>query len=123
MTRKFKIIVPKPASSNEKGTEVRLYKANEIIDSQGEWQDSVMETFINNGWAMEVKVDSVEETLDVVAEVKEVKRARNDKGQLIGDDLSTPDVNEAWEGGEAPTKKTTAKKKTTKKKTTKKASS
>ena len=51
------------------------------------------------------------------------ERARNDKGQLIGDDLSTPDVNEAWEGGEAPTKKTTAKKKTTKKKTTKKASS
>ena len=123
MARKFKIIVPKPASSNEKGTEVKLYKANEIVDSQGEWQDSVMETFINNGWAMEVKVDSVEETLDVVAEVKEVKRARNDKGQLIGDDLSTPDVNEAWEGGEAPVKKTTAKKKTTKKKTTKKASS
>ncbi len=123
MARKFKIIVPKPASSNEKGTEVKLYKANEIVDSQGEWQDSVMETFINNGWAMEVKVDSVEETLDVVAEVKEVKRARNDKGQLIGDDLSTPDVNEAWEGGEAPAKKTTAKKKTTKKKTTKKASS
>ena len=123
MARKFKIIVPKPASSNEKGTEVKLYKANEIVDSQGEWQDSVMETFINNGWAMEVKVDSVEETLDVVAEVKEVKRARNDKGQLIGDDLTTPDVNEAWEGGEAPVKKTTAKKKTTKKKTTKKASS
>ena len=122
MSRTFKVIVPKPASSNEKGTEVRLYKANEIIDSQGEWQDSVMETFINNGWAMEVKVDSVEETLDVVEEVKEVKRARNDKGQLIGDDLSTPDVNEAWEGGEAP-KKTTAKNKTTKKKTTKKASS
>ena len=123
MARKFKIIVPKPASSNEKGTEVKLYKANEIVDSQGEWQDSVMETFMENGWAMEVKVDSVEETLDVVAEVKEVKRARNNKGQLIGDDLSTPDVNEAWEGGEAPTKKTTAKKKTTKKKTTKKASS
>jgi hypothetical protein len=121
MARKFKIIVPKPASSNEKGTEVRLYKANEIIDSQGAWQDSVMDTFINNGWAMEVKVDSVEETLDVEAEVKEVKRARNEKGQLQADDPSTPDVNEAWKGGEAP-KKTTAKKKTTKKKTTKKAS-
>lgn len=119
MARKFKIIVPKPASSNAKGTEVKLYKANEIINSEGAWQDDVMETFMNNGWAMEVKVDSAEETLDVEAEVKEVKRARNDKGQLIGDDLSTPDVNEAWEGGEAP--KTTAKKKTTKKKTTKKA--
>ena len=33
------------------------------------------------------------------------KRARNDKGQLIGDDPSTPDVNEAWVGGKAPAKK------------------
>jgi len=122
MSRKFKIIVPKPASSNEKGTDIRLYKANEIINSEGQWQDDVMDTFIKNGWAMEVKVDSIEETVQVEAEVKEVKRARNDKGQLKADDPSTPDVNEAWEGGEAPKKKTTAKKKTTKK-TTKKASS
>ena len=121
MARKFKIVVPKPASANEQGTELKLYKHNEIIESAGQWQDDIMNTFVNNGWAMEVKVDSVEETLDVQAEVKEVKRARNDKGQLQADDPSTPDVNEAWEGGEAP-KKTTAKKKTTKKKTTKKAS-
>lgn len=33
------------------------------------------------------------------------KRARNEKGQLIADDPSTPDVNEAWEGGKAPKKK------------------
>lgn len=122
MSRKFKIIVPKPASCNEKGTDVRLYKANEIVDSDGQWQDDVMDIFIKNGWAMEVKVDSIEETVQVEAEVKEVKRARNEKGHLVGDDKSTPDVNEAWEGGEAPKKKTTAKKKTTKK-TTKKASS
>lgn len=32
------------------------------------------------------------------------ERARNDKGQLIGDDPSTPNVNEAWEGGVAPSK-------------------
>jgi hypothetical protein len=123
MARKFKIVVPKPASCNEHGTEVRLYKADEIIESEGTWQDDVMDKFVENGWAMEVKVDSVEETVDVEAEVKEVKRARNDKGQLVGDDPNTPDVNEAWEGGKAPTKKTTVKKKTTKKKTTKKASS
>ena len=122
MARTFKIIVPKPASSNEKGTDVKLYKANEIIKSEGEWQDDVMDTFIKNGWAMEVKVDSVEETVQVEAEVTEIKRARNEKGHLVGDDKSTPDVNEAWEGGEAPVK-TTAKKKTTKKRTTKKASS
>ena len=35
----------------------------------------------------------------------EPKRARNDKGQLIADDPSTPDVNEAYEGGKKPVKK------------------
>mgnify|MGYP003108883196 FL=1 len=123
MAKKYKIVVPKPASCNEYGTEVKLYKADEIVESEGAWQDEVMEKFVENGWAMEVKVDSVDETVDMEGEVKEVKRARNDKGQLIGDDPDTPDVNEAWEGGKAPKKKTTAKKKTTKKKTTKKASS
>ena len=42
-------------------------------------------------------------------------RARTAKGKFIADDPSTPDVNEAYEGGKAP-------KKTTKKKTTKKKS-
>lgn len=120
MARKFKIVVPKPASCNEHGTEVKLYTADEIVESEGQWQDEVMEKFIENGWAMEVKVDSVDETVDVEAEVKP-KRARNKKGQLKADDPSTPDVNEAWEGGKAPKK--TTKKKTTKKKTTKKTSS
>tara|TARA_R100000541_G_scaffold14706_3_gene24090 strand:- start:571 stop:801 length:231 start_codon:yes stop_codon:yes gene_type:complete len=30
------------------------------------------------------------------------KRARNKKGQLKGDDPSTPNINEAWEGGKKP---------------------
>ena len=47
-------------------------------------------TFIENGFAEEVK------TAD------KPKRARNEKGQLVADDPSTPNVNEAWEGGEAP---------------------
>ena len=33
------------------------------------------------------------------------KRARKANGQLQADDPSTPDVNEAWVGGKAPTKK------------------
>ena len=64
-------------------------------------------------------MDSADEVVDVEADI-EPKRARNDKGQLIGDDPDTPDVNEAWEGGKAPAKKA-AKKKTTKKKSTKKS--
>ena len=47
-------------------------------------------TFIENGFAEEVK------TAD------KPNRARNSDGTLKPDDKSTPDVNEAWEGGEAP---------------------
>ena len=113
MARKFKIIVPKPASANEKGTDIKLYTADEIVESEGQWQDDVMDLFVENGWALEVKMDSAEENIEAEAEIK---RARNDKGQLIGDDPDTPDINEAWEGGKAPAKKKAEpKKKSTKK--------
>lgn len=46
------------------------------------------------------------------------KRTRTEKGRLKADDPSTPDVNEAWEGGKAPKKK--AKRKVAKKKPSKK---
>ena len=110
MSKSYKILVPKPASSNKDGTDVKLYLADEIVDAKESWQDDVMQTFVENGWAMEVKVESKSEERS-----KPIKRARNDDGTLKGDDPSTPDVNEAWEGGEAP-------KKTTKKRTTKKKS-
>ena len=47
-------------------------------------------------------------------------RARNDKGQLVADDLSTPDINEAYVGGKKPVKAKTKTKKSTVKKTVKK---
>jgi len=47
-------------------------------------------TFIANGFAEEAKTTS------------KPKRARNNKGQLLADNPNTPNVNEAWEGGEAP---------------------
>ena len=34
------------------------------------------------------------------------KRARTKKGRYKADDKSTPDFNEAWEGGKAPKKNT-----------------
>ena len=48
---------------------------------RGEWhtKDPAVLDFINNQGTETVRV-----------------RARNEKGQLIGDDPSTPDVNEAW---------------------------
>ena len=33
------------------------------------------------------------------------KRARTKKGRYVGDDKSTPNINEAWEGGKAPKSK------------------
>ena len=120
MSKKYKIIVPKPCAVDEDGLQVELMKADDIVDANNDVMKANMEAFVENGWAMEVKVDAPEETVDVEAEVKP-KRARNKKGQLQGDDPSTPDVNEAWEGGKAPKK--TTKKKTTAKKTTKKKSS
>jgi len=55
-----------------------------------EVSDEEAKVFIENGFAVEVKT------------AKKPKRARNNKGQLIGDNPNTPNVNEAWEGGEAP---------------------
>jgi hypothetical protein len=121
MSKKFKIIRPKPCVVDADSKKLELQPVGKIVDADNDHMLANMERFVSMGWAMEVKLDSVEETVEVEAEV-EIKRARNEKGHLVGDDKSTPDVNEAWEGGEAPKKKTTAKKKTTKK-TTKKASS
>ena len=39
MAKKYKIIVPKPAANDQKGMEVKLFKADEIVESQGDWQD------------------------------------------------------------------------------------
>ena len=118
----YKILVPKPMATTEEGTEVELLTADSIVDTKEEWKEKHMKDWVNNGWAMEVKVEDVSDL-----DEGEPVRARNDKGHYVADDPSTPDVNEAWEGGEAPeeekkeTKKKTTKK-TTAKKTTKKAS-
>lgn len=111
----YKILVPKVGTNNELGTDQRLYKHNEVVEAKEAWQTELMEVFVSRNWAMELKV---EDTADV--ETTEPVRARNEKGQLVGDDPSTPDINEAYEGGVAPKK--TTKKKTTKKSTKKTAS-
>lgn len=36
---------------------------------------------------------------------KSPERARDRNGRLMGDDASTPTINEAWVGGKAPAKK------------------
>jgi hypothetical protein len=81
--------------AREDGAETMTYEANKEYNSSEAWQEGVFKSFIDMGVAMEIGGN---------AQVHETKRARNEKGQLVGDDPSTPDVNEAWEGGKAPTK-------------------
>lgn len=63
-------------------------EGNKVVDQYG----AVLAEYIRGEW--HTKDPSV---LNFVEDTEEVKvRARNDKGQLVGDDPSTPDVNEAW---------------------------
>ena len=63
-------------------------EGNKVVDQYG----AVLAEYIRGEW--HTKDPSV---LNSVKDTEEVKvRARNKKGQLVGDDPSTPDVNEAW---------------------------
>ena len=63
-------------------------EGNKVIDQYG----AVLAEYIRGEW--HTKDPAV---LEFVKDTEEVKvRARNKKGQLVGDDPSTPDVNEAW---------------------------
>tara|TARA_Y100001938_G_scaffold149092_1_gene234797 strand:+ start:1328 stop:1657 length:330 start_codon:yes stop_codon:yes gene_type:complete len=99
MSKKFKIIVPKAGAANKLGTETKLYIFDEKVEAKESWQEDLMNVFVKNSWAIEIKDDEASD----VGEAEPV-RARNDKGHYIADDPNTPDVNEAYEGGKAPKK-------------------
>ena len=61
---------------------------NKVVDQYG----AVLAEYIRGEW--HTKDPAVLEFVEGAEEVK--VRARNEKGQLVGDDPSTPDVNEAW---------------------------
>ena len=86
--------------SRADGAETMTYEANKEYNSSEAWQEKIFKYFVDNGLANEIGGNApVPET-----KAEKPKRARNEKGQLVGDDPSTPDVNEAWEGGKAPKK-------------------
>ena len=66
---KVKITVPKAGASNELGTATRLYEKDEVVDASEPWQKEIMERFVENGWAMEIKVVEPKETITAEAEV------------------------------------------------------
>jgi len=109
----FKVLIPKVGANDEHGATHRLYQHGEVIEADSPWKKSLMDTFVENDWAIEIKI---EDTSGV--ETGEAVRARNEDGHFVADDPNTPDVNEAYKGGKAPNRK---KRKTTKKKSSKKS--
>ena len=113
--KQYKIIVPKAGTADGQGLSTKLYQLDEIVDASEDWQGDLMETFVANGWAMELKVDSPDQT---AAEPEvELVRARNDDGSFKADDPLTPDVDEAWVEKPVETVKKTTKKRGRPKKT------
>ena len=86
--------------ANGLGSQTRTYYEGEELSNSEDWEKARNANFMERGLAEETKVIKPNET-----KVSTPKRARNADGTLIGDDPSTPDVNEAWEGGKAPSKK------------------
>ncbi len=90
--------------ANALGSQTRTYHEGEELSNAQDWEQARNANFIERGLAEETKVVQPTETKATAP-----TRARNADGTLIGDDPSTPDVNEAWEGGVAPSKKGKAK--------------
>ncbi len=69
-----------------------------------EWVQELKELVFGTSNKFEGMIGPKNFTLDDGA-VEKPKRARTKKGTYKGDDKSTKDVNEAWVGGKAPTRK------------------
>ena len=95
---KIKMTKTMCGSSNSIGNISMDYISGNNYDMSADWQKIIAQVFIDNngakliGETISTKIDSP----------TEIKRARNLDGTLKSDDKSTPNANEAWEGGKAP---------------------
>jgi len=83
------------------------YKAKKTyIDSKNKYFGIHKEKTLIKGGSIEITdFNSLPESVTEHLVEDKPKRARDKKGQLVGDNPDTPDINEAYEGGKAPTKK------------------
>ena len=90
-----------PADSLEEAHEAMLDAMEEATKIDAEViEEMPEEESIGKTTELEIAED------DSLSTEKEIpKRARDKQGRFVGDDLSTPDYNEAWVGGKAPEKK------------------
>ena len=83
------------------------YKAKETFKDLGNKFLGILKVnYLLNGGSIEITdFNSLPESVREHLVEDKPKRARNKKGQLVGDNPDTPDINEAYEGGKTPTKK------------------
>jgi len=98
---KIKMLKSMNGASNQIGSMTMQYIVGQEYIMADEWQKTIAQVFIDNDGA-ELVGGTIEKK--VVAPT-EIKRARKEDGTLQADDKSTPDVNEAWQGGKPPKKK------------------
>lgn len=99
-----RMLVSAKGAAEASGATIRVYQTGEVLDTSTDWMKELAHVFVSAGLAEIHENNPVEETKVLKASIKPV-RARNKDGTLKSDDPSTPDVNEAWEGGVAPKKK------------------
>ena len=90
-----------PADSLEEAHEAMLDAMEEATKVDTEVIEEMPEEE-SAGKTTELEITE-DESLSTEKEIP--KRARDKQGRFVGDDLSTPDYNEAWVGGKAPEKK------------------
>ena len=101
MSKQYKMVIPKAGMAEESGG-IKLYELGSVVTADAKWKEDLMLAFLENGWAMEIKVQ----------DTSNLERARDNKGHFVPDDLSTPEVNEAYvETKVVPKKKKAAPKK------------
>jgi hypothetical protein len=71
----YKIIVPKSGAANLDETVTKTYAADEQVDAKESWQKDLMEKFVQNGWAVEVKMQSTND-LDTGSPTKAPKATK-----------------------------------------------
>mgnify|MGYP003133604018 CR=1 FL=1 len=59
---KIKMVKDTLGSSNKSGNQVRVYKADEILDCTDQWQKDLANVFLHDESAIEVKIDEPKET-------------------------------------------------------------
>ena len=91
----------------------KVYEIDNISDDKTKLEVSVLIAKINHhrlcAEGSQILVNTFETRLGDVLRPRdealvEPKRARDEKGHFVADDPSTPDINEAYEGGKSPSK-------------------